>query len=262
MKSDDAFEAFGLRMAAPHATTRPGSPLRARGAIGVVVPAHNEEDLIANCLVAIAAAARAPDVACRAVHVVVVCDACTDRTAEIVESLGHVALACDARNVGLARAIGAEAVLARGAEWLAFTDADTTVCSGWLSSQVALQCDVVCGTIGVEDWDVYGDAMRLHFERTYHDRDGHRHIHGANLGISAEAYRAVGGFASLPNSEDVAIVAALEASGAQIAWSAKPRVVTSARPVFRATAGFGATLAAVAAAAGKTPRLAAADSGS
>ncbi len=223
---------------------------RSHGAIGVVVPAHNEERLIEGCLASLVAATKAPSIAHRPVHIVVVCDACTDRTAEIVESLGHVALTCDARNVGLARALGAEAVLARGAEWLAFTDADTVVCKEWLSAQLALQSDVVCGTVGVDDWDVYGEAMRLHFERTYHDRDGHRHIHGANLGISADAYRSVGGFASLPNSEDVAIVDALEAAGARIAWSAKPRVVTSARPVFRATAGFGATLASVAAAAG------------
>lgn len=236
----------------------PSRPLvatsRAPGSIGVVVPAHNEERLIGSCLASLVAASRAPAIAHRPVHIVVVCDACTDRTADVVASLGHVVLASDARNVGLARAIGAEAVLARGAEWLAFTDADTVVDDEWLSSQLALESDVVCGTIGVDDWDVYGEAMRLHFERTYHDHDGHRHIHGANLGISADAYRSVGGFASLPNSEDVAIVGALEASGARIAWSARPRVVTSARPVFRATAGFGATLASVAAAAGMLPR--------
>jgi glycosyltransferase involved in cell wall biosynthesis len=220
------------------------------GAIGVVVPAHDEEELIGNCLSSIAAAAREPSLAGTAVHIVVVCDACTDRTVEIVESLGHTALVCDARNVGLARSLGAELALARGADWLAFTDADTVVCRRWLSAQVALRSDVVCGTVGVDDWDVYGDAMRLHFEQTYRDEDGHRHVHGANLGISARAYRSVGGFASLANSEDVAIVDALEAAGARIAWSAAPRVVTSARARYRATAGFGATLASVAAATG------------
>lgn len=223
---------------------------RTRRTIGVVIPAHNEERLIADCVASVARAARAPELAGAPVHIVVVCDACTDRTAEIVTSLGHTALTCDARNVGLARALGADAAMARGAQWLAFTDADTVVCAQWLASQLALRSDVVCGTVGVEDWDVYGDAMRLHFERTYRDEDGHRHIHGANLGICAAAYRRVGGFASLENSEDVAIVGALEASGARIAWSAAPRVVTSARTTFRATAGFGATLASVAAAAG------------
>lgn len=218
--------------------------------VGVVVPAHDEELLIESCLAAIDAAARTVAAAGISVHVVVVCDACTDGTKELVESLGHEAIACNARNVGVARALGAEAMLAAGADWLAFTDADTVVCSRWLATQLALDSDVVCGTIGVDDWDIYGDAMRLHFERTYTDADGHRHIHGANLGMTALAYRSVGGFESLENSEDVAIVAALEAAGARIAWSAAPRVVTSARATYRATAGFGATLSAVASSAG------------
>ena len=55
----------------------------------------------------------------------------------------------------------------------------------------------------------------------------------------------VGGFAPLASSEDVALVQALEDVGASIAWSAAPRVVTSARRQFRAPGGFGATLARV-----------------
>ena len=218
--------------------------------IGVVVPAHDEEATIARCVASIEAAALHVAATVPEVKVFVVCDACTDRTAEIVRAMGHVALACDARNVGTARSIGADTALACGVDWLAFTDADTVVCREWLAAQIALDSDVVCGTIGVDDWDIYGDAMRRHFERTYRDEDGHRHVHGANLGVSAQAYRRVGGFESLANSEDVAIVGALEAAGARIAWSAAPRVTTSARATYRATAGFGATLASVAAAAG------------
>jgi hypothetical protein len=133
-----------------------------------------------------------------------------------------------------------------GADWLAFTDADSTVDASWIVAQLALDADVVCGTVAVDDWGGYGDAMRAHFEQTYHDHDGHRHIHGTNLGMTAAAYRSVGGFDALANSEDVAIVAALEAAGARIAWSASPRVVTSARVDYRATAGFGFTLHRVA----------------
>ena len=84
--------------------------------------------------------------------------------------------------------------------------------------------------------------MRRHYDATYMDADGHRHIHGANLGVSADAYRRVGGFRPLASSEDVALVEALQNSGASIAWSAAPRVVTSARRNFRAPLGFGATL--------------------
>ena len=52
-----------------------------------------------------------------------------------------------------------------------------------------------------------------------------------------------GGFEPLPSSEDVALVRALEAVGARIAWSAAPRVVTSSRHESRAPGGFGASLA-------------------
>jgi hypothetical protein len=100
----------------------------------------------------------------------------------------------------------------------------------------------VCGVIGVRDWSPHLGAVREHFGRTYTDADGHRHIHGANLGVSARAYVQAGGFAPLESSEDVALVEALTAIGAHIEWSASPRVVTSARTDFRAKKGFGATL--------------------
>lgn len=156
------------------------------------------------------------------------------------------------RNVGAARAAGAAQLLALGARWLAFTDADTRVSPGWLAAQLALDVDVVCGTIAVDDWSPHRDdaeALRRHFGRNYTDADGHRHIHGANLGVSATAYRRAGGFEPLACSEDVALVAALERCGARFAWSSAPRVVTSARRNARASGGFGDTLLRYAASA-------------
>lgn len=214
--------------------------------VGVVVPAHDEADLIGSCLRSIELAAMVAARRGATVHIVVACDACKDETAAIVLRHGHHVVYSEARNVGVARARGADHALALGVDWLAFTDADSIVADSWVIAQLAQEADVVCGTVAVADWGSYGEAMRAHFERTYDDRDGHRHIHGANLGISADAYRGVGGFEALANSEDVAIVAALEAYGARIAWSAAPRVVTSARTDFRATAGFGFTLDRVA----------------
>jgi len=38
----------------------------------------------------------------------------------------------------------------------------------------------------------FDDRLREHFARHYQNRDGHRHIHGANLGVSANAYLATG----------------------------------------------------------------------
>ena len=60
-------------------------------------------------------------------------------------------IAVEARNVGLARAAGADALLAEGARWLAFTAADTVVSPRWLVEQLNLQVDAVCGSIGVGD---------------------------------------------------------------------------------------------------------------
>ena len=221
--------------------------------IGIVVPVHDEEACLGACLEALCAAATCPRLHGETVSIVIVLDACSDDSRRIV--LAHAmhadprwhldCIAVEARNVGFARAAGAEVLLRRGARWLAFTDADTRVSPTWLSTQLALDADAVCGTVAVDDWSPHGlnaDALRQHFADTYTDADGHRHIHGANFGVRASAYLRAGGFAPLACSEDVALVAALQASGAHIAWSAAPRVATSARRQAKARGGFGDTL--------------------
>lgn len=218
--------------------------------IAIVVPAHNESQHIGRCLFSLHCVARCSHLNGEEVRVFVVADACTDDTVEVAKRWGAQVLQCDARNVGRARALGAEAAIAQGAQWLAFTDADTVVAPDWLDQQLALKSDAVCGTVQVRNWSGWGllrHSMKAHFAATYFDVDGHRHIHGANLGVSTQAYLRAGGFLALPSSEDVALVEALESTGARIAWSAAPRVSTSARRAHRAPDGFGATLARVAA---------------
>lgn len=210
--------------------------------IAIVVPAHNEEIYIDACLQSLLRAASHPELNSEKVDITVVLDACTDLTAQRVQSAGIKTLVTQARNVGHARRLGAEHALTGGARWLAFTDADTVVSSSWLVDQLALMADAVCGTVAVNDWGVYGQRMRRHFELTYTDADGHRHVHGANLGVCAHAYQRAGGFATLQSGEDVALVEALKHIGAHIAWSRKPRVFTSVRTNFRAPDGFGQTL--------------------
>lgn len=222
--------------------------------IGVVIPAHNEERYLEGCLAAIRTAACHPSLRDESVYVAVVLDHCTDGSRDIVarhaQTMGTAAyrvegLSVNACNVGAARATGAERLLAGGARWLAFTDADTHVAPDWLVAQLQLGADAVCGTVGVEDWSLYHTeptSVRSHFHARYLDADGHRHIHGANLGVCAAAYRRAGGFRPLACSEDVALVAALECCGARVAWSAAPRVTTSARTDARARGGFGDTL--------------------
>ncbi|USX14302.1 glycosyltransferase [Oxalobacteraceae bacterium OTU3CAMAD1] len=222
--------------------------------IGVIIPAHNEEGELEQCLAAIRVAAGDAALCGEPVHVMVVLDSCSDGSRVIVERHArHSVQGCcvvggllvASRNVGAARAAGAACLLALGARWLAFTDADTRVSPAWLAVQLGLDVDVVCGTIAVDDWSPHLDdaeALRRHFHLGYTDADGHRHIHGANLGVSAAAYLRAGGFEALACGEDVALVSALERCGARFAWSSAPRVVTSARRDPKASGGFGDTL--------------------
>ncbi len=213
--------------------------------IGVVVPAHDEQQRLPACLDSLAVAAGHPGLRGEAVAVVVVADACRDATAAVARAGGAGVVTLQARCVGRARAAGALRVLSRGARWLANTDADSVVAPDWLAVQVRLAragADAVCGTVEVDSGSRRLDSA---FRRDYADRDGHRHVHGANLGVSAAAYRAAGGWRSVPLGEDVLLVADLQAAGARIAWSARARVRTSARLRGRASGGFADHLASL-----------------
>lgn len=213
--------------------------------IGVVIPAHDEASQIRVAVAAVQCAARHPGLGGELVEIVVVADACTDATAALARGMGVHTMDLCHRNVGMARAAGADLMLRRGARWLALTDADSIVADGWLSAQLALGCEAVCGCVAVRDWSAHGtQAAQLAsaFASHYQFRDGHPHIHGANMGVSADAYRRAGGFAPLRTSEDVALVDALQAAGVEVCFSAAPLVWTSARLDHRAPLGFGQAL--------------------
>ncbi len=217
--------------------------------IAVIIPAHNEEDLLAACLKSVVRASYDPALKGERVRTFVVLDACTDNSAAIAERFGVDRITCQVHNVGHARALGAAAALEAGARWLAFTDADSTVPTDWVSRQLAHDSDVVCGLIEVADWLDHPKTIRTLFDAGYVVSDGHRHVHGANLGVRASVYRASGGFQHLRVHEDVTLIAHLENGGAKIAWAATPRVTTSARRKNRAPGGFAGHLATLAAAA-------------
>ncbi|KAK43788.1 glycosyl transferase [Caballeronia jiangsuensis] len=212
--------------------------------LAVIIPAHNESELIGACVRSLGVAALHPLLRDEKTIVIVVADDCSDHTEAFAMAAGAVVLSVCKRNVGKARAQGADLAIAHGARWLAFTDADTQVAPDWLSSQLACQTDAVCGVIGITDWTGHPLNVKEEFYKTYRDEEGHRHIHGANLGCSAAAYRKAGGFQPLSFNEDVALVDALIATGASISWSNKARVSTSARLDSRTPWGFGATLRA------------------
>jgi glycosyltransferase involved in cell wall biosynthesis len=197
---------------------------------GVVVPAHNEQERLPACLAALSVVSE---------RVVVVADACTDRTAEVARRAGALVVEIAARNVGVARATGVRELLRRGVSWVATTDADTVVPPCWLSAQLrhaARGWDAVAGTVSVLDWSGHPPWLAAAYARHYAHGSP---IHGANLGFTAEAYLAAGGFPPIPTGEDRALVAAMERAGSRVLRTAKVNVVTSARRHYRAPRGFG-----------------------
>jgi glycosyltransferase involved in cell wall biosynthesis len=209
--------------------------------LAVVIPVHNEAALLGECLEAVARAARDPRLEHEPVEVVVVLDACTDRSAGVAVRHGAQIVSLNAGCVGAARALGASFALDSGARWLAFTDADTRVPPQWLSAQLAADADVTCGPVAIEDWSAHPYGVRERFLEQY-ARAGELQVHGANLGMSAEAYRASRGFPALRKGEDSALVASLVTLGWGVAWRALPPVVTSARWESAVEGGFAARL--------------------
>lgn len=206
--------------------------------IGVVVPAHNEEALLESCIRAIQQAAAHPGLAGETVRIVLVLDSCDDGSAAIAANTGSECLNVQARNVGYARAMGVEHLVTLGARWIACTDADSLVAEDWLVAQLSLGADMVCGTVQVRDWGDIQLPVQQRYTDAYTQADGHRHIHGANLGFCTAAYLRAGGFEHLAVDEDVSLVRAFERDGACITWSCMPQVITSARLHGRASGGF------------------------
>ncbi|GGV26399.1 glycosyl transferase [Streptomyces longisporoflavus] len=226
-------------------------------ALAVVVPAHDEERRISACLRSLRVAAA--HVAPLPVLIVVAADACTDATASLAAREGARVVETRCRNVGAARAAGIDHALERRAAagpdvWLAMTDADSTVPAAWLAHQIAWArrgYDAVLGTIRLAP-DTAGPLLVARHDAEYFrtrrlGKSGraweHPHVHGANLGVSAAAYRRVGGFAPLPTGEDRDLAARLFATGHRIARTDRHPVRTSARLHGRAPGGLADLLA-------------------
>lgn len=211
--------------------------------IGVVIPAHNEEQYIVQCLQAIGRARLLLQRTVQqvSVHVVVVLDSCEDRTQSLIAPFAtHVTtLSCNYKNVGQTRAFGVEYAIEQGVDWIACTDADSEVDDYWLIRQYQHQpVDMICGVVSVSDWGTIDHARQRKYLDHYHDKMGHHHIHGANLSFSTKAYRYVDGFHALPCHEDVDLVERFRQANLHICWSNQVRVNTSSRLDARAQEGF------------------------
>lgn len=186
-----------------------------------------------------------------------VADCSHDRThdiaAEALADAGTV-LCTDVGMVGSARALAASEALRRyrgkPAEcWFANTDADCEVPPYWLVDQLRLAdsgVHAVAGIVDVSDFSEHLPHVRQRFRETYIvHRDGtHPHVHGANLGVRADAYLNAGGWAGLATAEDHDLWDRLHTSGHARMSHAALHVTTSGRRAGRAPAGFADALAA------------------
>lgn len=144
--------------------------------IAVIIPAHNEAPRLGHCLAAVKLAVSQAESAGLAVEVLVVLDRCVDASARIARRHGVHTLELEAGNVGIARRLGAAWMIERGAQWLAFTDADSRVPRHWLVSQLQWHADAVCGTVHIERWQPWQNAaLRQLYRSRYQAREGHRH---------------------------------------------------------------------------------------
>jgi cellulose synthase/poly-beta-1,6-N-acetylglucosamine synthase-like glycosyltransferase len=228
---------------------------RSRWAVGIVIPARDEQDNIALCVRSVVGAAETCG-SISAYWIVVIADSCSDLTmARAIEALGMrgEVIACAAASVGAARRIGAQAALNRLANaqprdvWLANTDADSEVPADWLEHQLSyasLGTTAVAGMVSVASVLYRGREVVAKAMADYSATpDGsHAHVHGANLGVRADAYLDVGGWSEASLAEDHCLWNRIRRRGWPVVSSAGSRVRTSGRLIGRARGGFADTL--------------------
>lgn len=230
--------------------------------LGVIIPAHNEEDDILGCLESLQRShsyAVERGINCR-FRVVVVADACTDATAGIVEDFAArhrnvFVLATSFQSVGRARDFGwrhfmrtEESTTGEDSDsawvWVAFTDADSRVPEHWITTHLELAArgvDCLVGTVAPRPETATADLVAT-WHANHELLENHPYIFGANMGLRASALEAIGGVPPLECGEDEAIVDAVLREGGRIRRTDDCRVLTSARLSGRVNGGFSSYL--------------------
>jgi hypothetical protein len=231
-------------------------------AVGVVVPARDEEERIGRCLHSVrrALAALPADIA---VAVAVVLDDCSDTTprrvaaliadwpdAQVVPATARSSMRPAGSGVGALCDLGLRHVLARLAAhlpagtWLLSTDADITVPADWARAHLGCAAAGAHAVAGLADLTtaepLAADAL-LRYRAIVDDGvrgATHHHVYGANLGVRADAYLDVGGFPRDGAGEDHGLWRRLRAAGYALAQPVGLRVQTSARLDGRAEGGL------------------------
>ena len=240
------------------------SDLLLPAAIGVVIPARNEERLAAGCLRSVL---RALECSGLPSAVVMVAHRCTDATARICGRVlggaepvtgpvtGSVIEDDESADVAGARREGVRKVLQHFGHvaperlWLLSTDADTTVPLDWVH-QILRHCAentaAVAGLANLDSWKHLSVRQRRAYRHLIDsgiNGDTHRHAYAANLAVRADAYLDVGGWPAVSPGEEHALLAALELGGWRVRRPTDVVVTTSGRMHARAIGGLGDLLA-------------------
>lgn len=227
-------------------------------AVGVVVPARDEDRLIGACVRSVLTALWALP---RDIHtsVCVVADRCTDDTAAVAHAefsgvpTAHVVRNRSATTIGEVRDHGVNHLDLLGHRpsrvWLLSTDADTTVAPDWALRHLELARRGAHAVAGVALLSPHA-ALPAAVARRYsallagtRRPDGHGNVYAANLGLRADAYRAVGGFGAVATGEDHDLWRRLRRAGYRCRYAENAQVVTSARRRGRARGGLADLLA-------------------
>ena len=175
--------------------------------ISVIIPAHNEEKYIARCIRSIK---KAESGFKGNVEIIVVCNRCTDRTAEIAESLGARVLTNEDRCIAKVRNTGIAAAKGR---IIVTIDADNRMTPGTLSEVYLL----------LRSGRYIGGGAPIRFERYSFPlwlNDIMCRVSFAVTGLYSgmfwaekETFDAIGGFADKKAMEDVATAKLLKEFG-------------------------------------------------
>ena len=249
----------------------------------VAIPACNEEARIGDCLAALAVQrdeGGAP-LADNVFAVLVFANNCTDDTAARVRQwqeicpfrliVSEAVLPVEQSNAGFARKMAMDQVadLLLGANHanavIMTTDADSSVCSTWVSrtlAEIARGADAVAGYIEAHPAELLGHGrafvQRGRLEDTYLAQiaeigalcdplpydpwPNHRVSSGASLAVKASAYQAIGGLPPKPVGEDAALTECLMLAGYKVRHAMDIVVTTSCRLEGRAPGGAADTM--------------------
>ena len=237
----------------------------------MVVPARDEEDLVASSLRALATQTRVEP---HEYEVLLVLDRCTDATAERATEVAEAHpwlelhfLDGPGLGSGHARGVGMDAAcerlmgLGRPNGLIASTDADTVVARDWLDAQLGAAergALAIGGRIELDDGSLphlvrwHAERGRRRHHRVLSDPDTlgtaeHWQFSGASLALKAETYARVGGLEPRATLEDERLEQVLREQNIPIERLLSVRVTTSSRLEGRASRGLAHDLAAAAA---------------